>query len=108
MRRTLLAFAAAVGLALATSGTASAQYYWWVGSPYAGYTNPYLYNPYTVGYGVGAQNVVVNPWTGTQVYQSYYVNPWTGYGQSYVAGYNPWLNQYQYRYSYGYPRWGWR
>jgi hypothetical protein len=107
MRRALLTFAAAIGLFVATSSDASAQYYWWMGSPYAGYYNPYLHGtPYYGGYGV--QNYYVSPWTGTQVYQSQYVNPWTGYGQRYIQGYNPWLNQYQYRYYQGYPRAGWR
>ena len=102
MRRTLLTFVVAIGLVVATSGVASAQHYWWMGSPYAGYYNPYLHGtPYYGGYGAAVQSFHVSPWTGTQVYQSQYVNPWTGYG-SYTYGYNPWTNQYRYRV------WRWR
>ena len=99
MRRMILATALALGLVVTTSSVASAQYYWWMGSPYAGYYNPYLHG----GYGLGSQSYYVSPWTGTQVYQGTYVNPWSGYGTSYRYGYNPWTNQYRYRYNVGRP-----
>jgi hypothetical protein len=107
MRRTLLAFALAVGGLVAAAGPADAQVYaptqsYWFNpwTPYANFGTT-TYNPYV---GLGTRSYAFDPWTGARMSRGTFVNPVTGFGRSYSYGYNPWFNTYQYQYNYRLPR----